>query len=90
MTTKLTEKQVQHWFEHERAKRGKRGKAASVSNAPVERLSKEAVDKLMKWYDEHEFHSCPLMEDQNKVVDERYPARIPHANHIYQRKRSGN
>ena len=73
LTTGLTEKQVRHWFEHVRAKRKK---ASSVANAPVKRLSKEAVDKVkkFKWYDEQESQSCSLMEEQNGIVDERYSA----------------
>ena len=65
LTTKLTEKQIRGWFGQERQRMKL---AAGGTIARVERLSKEAVDKLKKWYEEHESHPYPTMEEREQLA----------------------
>ena len=43
-------------------------KVAGETTAPVERLSKEAVETLKKWYEEHESNPYPSKEEKAELA----------------------
>jgi len=65
MTTRLTEMQINNWFATERLKKKK---ARGDTTAGAVKLSKEAVEKLKKWYDEHEAHPHPTKEERAELA----------------------
>eukprot|EP00956_Cyclotella_meneghiniana_P011684 scaffold16436_cov47-Cyclotella_meneghiniana.AAC.4 len=64
MTTMLTKTQISKWFASERQKKKARG---GVTDGAVQ-LSKEAIEKLRKWYDNHESHPHPTKAEMAELV----------------------
>eukprot|EP00956_Cyclotella_meneghiniana_P024179 scaffold48224_cov45-Cyclotella_meneghiniana.AAC.3 len=65
MTTRLTEMQINNWFASERLKKKK---TRGDTTAGAVKLSKEAVEKLKKWYDEHEAHAHPTKKERAELA----------------------
>ena len=65
MTTRLTENQINNWFATERLKKKK---ARGDTTAGAVKLSKEAVEKLKKWYDKNEAHPHPTKEERAELA----------------------
>eukprot|EP00956_Cyclotella_meneghiniana_P023146 scaffold44604_cov46-Cyclotella_meneghiniana.AAC.2 len=64
MTTMLTKTQISKWFASERRKKKSRG---GITAGAVQ-LSKEALEKLRKWYDNHESHPHPTKAEMAELV----------------------
>eukprot|EP00956_Cyclotella_meneghiniana_P036499 scaffold126402_cov49-Cyclotella_meneghiniana.AAC.2 len=65
ITTRLTENQINNWFATERHKKKK---ARGDTTAQAVKLSEEAVEKLRKWYEEHEAHPFPRPEELRQLA----------------------